>query len=303
MTDSFPRGFYGVALFDAYLMVDWSAASVPVRAENSIWLGLHRPGKRDRLENPTTRHAAQTRILELLRGEVEAGRRVLCGFDFAFAYPGDFMERLPADGNKRPWERAWRLIAELVQDDARNRNNRFEAASELNRRVGKGAGPFWGCPASRENRLLSMRKAKANKSGFREYRLTDRADTGAGKPQSAFKLAGAGSVGGQTLTGIPRVRAIRSARGLAGKTRVWPFETGLVAPRAPVVLAEVYPSMITVRPKNEVKDKAQVRDLARRFASLDEKDELAECFRGPRNATRREKETIRSREGWILGVR
>ena len=46
----------------------------------------------------------------------------------------------------------WDLLAQLVDDRDDNANNRFEVAAELNRRVGPGPGPFWGCPPAAARR-------------------------------------------------------------------------------------------------------------------------------------------------------
>ena len=47
------------------------------------------------------------------------------------------------------------------------------------------------------------------------------------------------------LTGLPALWRLRER--LAGAAAVWPFDTGLAAPEAPVVLAEVYPSLLAAR--------------------------------------------------------
>ena len=98
-------------LFDAYVMVDWSAAAVPRLGRDSIWLchlsrgfplrvrETHGPvaqrpegegPARERrrvgsgytlaIENLATRHEARDRLLTLLRAECRAGRAVLAGF-------------------------------------------------------------------------------------------------------------------------------------------------------------------------------------------------------------------------------
>ena len=62
----------------------------------------------------------------------------------------------------------------------------------------------------------------------RERRLIDEWMTGA---QPCWKLAYTGSVGSQSLTGIPVVRQLRDDPRWAGRARIWPFETGLTARR------------------------------------------------------------------------
>ncbi|HZD24707.1 MAG TPA: precorrin-8X methylmutase, partial [Alphaproteobacteria bacterium] len=80
-----------MSLFDAYLMVDWSAAARPVTGNDSIWLCLlrRRGGRLQRvaLDNLATRTAARARIEALLGRVVADGGRVLASFDFPNAYP------------------------------------------------------------------------------------------------------------------------------------------------------------------------------------------------------------------------
>ena len=118
-------------MFDAFVMVDWSAANVPRQGRDSIWICWHdRQG--ERLDNPPTRHRAQALLCELLTAALDRGERVLLGFDFPFGYPAGFAARLGLAGP--PWRALWDEIAHLVEDRPDNRNNRFAAAAVLNER-------------------------------------------------------------------------------------------------------------------------------------------------------------------------
>src|SRR5579883_3663274 len=85
-------------LFDAYLMLDWSAANAPKRGSDSIWFcHLVRGGGAlavEALENPPTRHAAHQRLRAILAANVAAGRRTLLGCDFPFGYARGLAARL-----------------------------------------------------------------------------------------------------------------------------------------------------------------------------------------------------------------
>jgi precorrin-8X/cobalt-precorrin-8 methylmutase len=122
--------------------------------------------------------------------------------------------------------------------------------------------------------------------------------------QPCWKLLGAGSVGGQALTGIPVVRALRDDPRWIGRARIWPFETGLQAPeQGAVVIAEVYPSLWAVSPADgETKDAAQVRSVARFFAESDRTGELAALFAGDPSLTREQRNRVETEEAWTLGV-
>ena len=134
-----------------------------------------------------------------------------------------------------------------------------------------------------------------------ERRLIDEYMIGA---QPCWKLLGAGSVGGQILTGIPVVRALRDDPRWRHEARIWPFETGLRAqPDGRLVMAEVYPSLWSVsRNEGEPKDAAQVRTVARFFAERDRAGELAAFFAGDPHLTREERACVETEEAWTLGV-
>ena len=131
-------------------MVDWSAANVPRLGRDSIWL-CRRDDDGENVVNTPTRHAARVLLTEWLAAARERGRRVLLGFDFPFGYPAGFAARLglvgPAMARGLGRDRA------LMVDDENNRNNRFDVAEALNRRISGGAFPFWGCPQHRTARI------------------------------------------------------------------------------------------------------------------------------------------------------
>jgi precorrin-8X/cobalt-precorrin-8 methylmutase len=286
-------------MFDAHVMVDWSAASVPRTGRDSIWVCWRGP-EGESLDNPPTRHAARTLLAERLAVSAARGERVLIGFDLPFGYPAGFAARLGLAGT--PWRAIWDEIARLVEDDQDNRNNRFAVAADLNRRVCDGAFPFWGCPTGRGGEFLGPKHHRRHETdGLAERRLIDRYMRNA---QPCWKLIGAGSVGGQVLTGIPVVRALRDDPRWREQARVWPFETGLRSPDgAGVVFAEVYPSLWAVAPENaEVKDAAQVRTVARYFAARDRAGELDGLFAGDPALTAAQRRPVESEEAWTLGV-
>jgi precorrin-8X/cobalt-precorrin-8 methylmutase len=296
------------ALFDAYVMVDWSAAGKPTRGKDSIWLchGRRVRGAVARLavENIPTRQAARSRLQALFAEERAAGRAVLAGFDFAFGYPDGLAACLRlADP---PWRALWDLLAAEIEDAADNRNNRFAVAARLNARISGGEGPFWGCPVGETRPCLAPRHHRRHDAlGLAERRL---ADTWLKGPQPVWKLAYTGSVGSQSLTGIPILRALRDDPDLGDGVRVWPFETGLRALRRAdtegrVVLAEIYPSLFAVRPRRgEVKDRAQVRAVVRHFAALDDAGTLGRLFAGDPALDANQRRLIEREESWILGV-
>jgi precorrin-8X/cobalt-precorrin-8 methylmutase len=286
-------------MFDTFVMVDWSAATVPRTGRDSIWICWHAKDG-ERLENPPTRHAAKSVLADWLAAAVERKERVLIGFDFPFGYPSGFAARLGLSGP--PWRAVWDEIAGLLHDSEENGNNRFQIAAEFNRRVSNGCFPFWGRPPGFDTPFLGSKHHRAHENGgLVERRLVDLHIPSA---QPCWKLLGAGSVGGQALTGIPIVRALRDDPRWVDRARIWPFETGLQAPeQGAVVIAEVYPSLWAVSPANgEPKDAAQVRSVARFFAETDRAGGLAALFAGDPSLTPEQRLRVETEEAWTLGV-
>ena len=196
----------------------------------------------------------------------------------------------------------WQCLADRIVDDSENRNNRFTVAEDLNKLLNDEAFPFWGNVREEERRYLRRRGRRPHgPQDLAEWRLCDsRGRT----TSSVWQLAGAGSVGSQVLTGIPRVWQLRCDPRLAMITHIWPFETGLTYDARPqIILAEVYPSfikpmMIAGRPK----DAGQVVAAARYFADLDDVGRLGALFSGGKGLSAAEKTVVEQEEAWILGV-
>jgi precorrin-8X/cobalt-precorrin-8 methylmutase len=296
-------------VFDLLVMVDWSSASTPARGRDSIWSAALdvASGQVDGPHNHPTRADAFAHLLEVL-GRAR-GRRVLVGCDFPYGYPeGTAL----AWGVAPSWRGVWALLDELVHDDERNRNDRFEVAAELNRRVGPGPGPFWGCPPAQAGPYLSTRKApgfphRGARVVLAEYRRTEQAmrDTRR-RVFSEWQLYGAGSVGGQALVGIPWLRRLVTAPELAGRSVVWPFTTGLVSdPTAgrddAIVHAEIWPGIVELDGSlHPVRDAAQVLGLCRHLAELDRAGHLGDLFAPP--VPEGHVAAVVREEGWILGA-
>ena len=179
-------------LFDAYVIVDWSAASLPRTGADSIWVHLV---ERDdagvihqRQVNPSTRHAASAFLADVLSDLVARDRITLVGCDFAFGYPAGFARRIA--GGASGWQGVWQEIERRIEDTEANENNRLDVAAYFNREVCGGAFPFWSCPRGNSDPAISPKKPRNyGPHTLAEFRLTERALRG---PKSVWQLYGAG---------------------------------------------------------------------------------------------------------------
>lgn len=293
-------------LFQAYVMVDWSAAAKPSSGADSIWIGVLKRNVRFQLayeaHNPSTRAEAEKILNNVLDELKRKDERVLLGLDFCLGFPRGTAAALKLKGDK-PWDAMLGFVAKEVKDKPDNANNRFQVGAKMNRLMTNSPFPFWGCPARDEQTMLSAKRPRDHGEGdLPEFRYVDTRLKGA---SSIWKLYYQGSVGGQSLTGMPMIKRMKDARGDA--FRLWPFETGWrqLTPAdlegTEVVATEIYPSMWDARPQQgEVKDEAQVRATAQHFATLDEKNQLAQLF-GPLKEDQR-RLAVEGEEGWALGA-
>ena len=286
--------------FDTFIAVDWSAASVPVKGANSIWISRRRAkpgGQGHRLLNFSTRFEAEAFLGREIERSQSEGTRLLMGFDFPFGYPQGFAARLVAQapangeaalnavGDTAPWRVIWRVFSALIEDDERNANNRFAVGAELNRWLGFDEGPFWGCP---------RQHAGPNLSPFRPatHILAERrlCEVPVPKSQPGWKLAYVGSVGSQGLMGIPVLERLRQRLGVM----VWPFEP--VPAEGPAqVFTELYLSLWPVPAMGgPCKDADQVSAMTAGWRRRP--DALARWL------TEAYPEEVRTEEGWVLGV-
>ena len=296
-------------LFNAYVIVDWSAASKPTTGSDSIWVGVLKRDVRFRMafesHNPPTRAAAETLIAGILDDRAKRSERTLLGVDFNLGFPRGLAAALKLPEETPPWLAVWNQLDRMVKDKADNTNNRFGVGSEINRRITGGPFPFWGVPPKDALTTLQPKKQRAHGTDdIPEFRHAELAAKGS---SPVWKLYYQGSVGGQSILGIPVVRRLKLARGEAFK--VWPFETGWKAlteaslAGVDVLAAEVYPSLFDAKPlPGEAKDLAQVRAVAEHLAKQDEAGKLGAMF-GPAKDTAADVVVDAEREeGWILGA-
>lgn len=299
-------------LFDAYIIVDWSAAAKPVMGANSIWVGIRARDARLKFQfssvNPKTRLDARAFIKEIAQKLIDRGDKLLIGFDFALGYPAGTADAIGLiENGTLPWQAMHNHLSTKVKERPDNSNARFALAAGMNYAMSKGPHPFWGTPKKDQASTLSMKKGEFGAKSFPpEHRIAERWIKANFKanPKSVWQLMGAGAVGSQALLGIPTVAYLRDA---LPDTRVWPFETGFKSfssddlENVSCVMAEIYPSTISVTQNaGEQPDQAQVRALAEHLQTLDSAGQLADAFGPPNTLSSREIDAITREEGWIL---
>lgn len=274
------------ALFDVHVVVDWSSAGKPKTGKDSIWIAAY-SDTAPQVINPATRATAIEALSAILDAATLKDQRVFMGFDFAFGYPQGFSKAL---GPQADWRDVWALIADEIVDGDDNSNNRFDTAAKLNAMF-ETDGPFWGNGLSRDIAGLPRKKP----TGWSDTLPANkrRAETCATNAQEVWKLSGAGSVGGQALTGIAQLEHLRQSR---NDLTIWPFQT--FGEGRGHVAAEVFPSLIDI-PKcgDQAHDKTQVETLARALRKLDLDGNLSAVMSSPQNSA-----DIVNHEASILGV-
>lgn len=277
--------------FDSHAIVDWSGGNDtgPRPRRDAIWMGLVRAGREMPPRYLRNRVEAEAALVALIEAELAAGRRLFIGFDFPFGYPAGFARRVAgADDALALWD--W--LAARIEDGPRS-NNRFDLAAAINARF-PGIGPFWFNGLKREIAHLPRRDTRTG-HGMAERRAVEMICRGA---FSCWQLGGAGSVGGQVLTGLPVLARLR--RRFAGQVAAWPFEPI----DAPVVLVEIWPGLIGRAVKRAeaaggIRDAHQVGLLARAVSRLPAERCDAMLAAGARGAST---EGGPPEEGWIMGV-
>lgn len=290
-----------------------------------------------------TRHEAIKHIAKFLAGEARARKRVLVGFDFAFGYPAGFAQTIEATTRREPSARGMRqwLYDKMLPDkkllDGEQpvvENNHFCVASCLNEavkvysnRIGRTSskpeqlweeimdGPFW----DGNNELRTVKKGDPHDPygqergkdwppfGFQRRRRTDEL----AKSRPVWQLTGSGSVGSQVLLGLPWLQHLYNRLLMDGlnpkNCGIWPFDHGDFFAKEPtkprIVIAEIYPSLITKGIGDMIPDRSQVVESARAFELLDTRSLLKDLFDLDSilvpSAT---KDAVTSEEGWILGT-
>jgi molybdopterin molybdotransferase len=269
--------------FSRVLAVDFSANATPKLGADSIWVAEGSPGARTRARNLSTRRELE----DVLESLTSRPGRSLVVIDVALGWPEGLAEL--ACGEPRRHEMA-ALLADLVLDGARNENNRFDVANELNARAGVAL--FWGHPHGRRYRHLSSTtrppRGLARWEGQHLRRL-ERACGGTIK--SPLQLYGNGSVGSQSMLAQAMFERLRR-RGVP--IGLWPYDGA----RAKVVVAEeFFARRLFDWPRGTVRDERQVRGCVAVMRPLLESGGGALVALGALGSSSRA--AVLAEEGWL----
>lgn len=289
-----------VGAFEEFIGIDWSGAKGP--ALPGIQIALAKPGKAAPELISPVRGKWWTRpmVLEWLTERMRA-RRVLVGFDFAFAYAHAdldcyFPETGPSVGDARS---LWSLVERVCRD-----------APEL-----YGA-PFYNREDLPFHRHFLTPRARGDLFTSRR-RLTEAACAAITWPHPVMKCVGAANVGTGSLAGMRLLEHLKSE--MDNHVAVWPFD----AVEGRSVLVEIFPRLYFKRAEvdpRDWRDRAALNRVLAHFGSgalpaswrparEDEPDALissaalralspqSEIWSTPMSIT-----AARQVEGWIFGV-
>jgi len=292
------------ARFDRALLVDWSGAATPTTGADSCWVAsgrIDRPGP-VRVANYATRRATMAALRRSLDAARRNEKRTLVAFDVSFGFSSGCADTLGLPGRPR-WRALWRALAERIEDDEHNRNNRFAVADAMNAACGTRV--FWGRPVGgRWEDLVHLPHREVDAPGLAPMplaRLRACEELAGPGVLSSWMLSGRGSVGGQVLTCLPYLE--RLVEELADDVAVWPFD-GPGDPGTAVVLAETWFGLWDwSAERHRVRDAKQVAGALKAIRALGP-DGLATLLDPPRLAALSpgRRAEVLDEEGWTLGV-
>ncbi len=267
--------------FASFAVVDWSSGNDrgTKPKKDAIWIGSVLGGVAQDAVYCRNRDVAHILLKNLIKGELAAGRRLMIGFDFPFGYPRGFAAAVT--GSSDPLA-LWQWIAKELQDTPKA-NNRFALAAKLNSFF-PGVGPFWFNGTRTDLPDLPRKGRDRYGHGLPERREVEARAKGS---FTCWQMGGAGSVGGQVMTGLAALHRLR--KDFPEKIAVWPFECD----SKPVHFVEIWPSLIDPIVKaadDPIRDRAQVRSLSRALHAL------------PPARLQAMLDVEAPEEGWILGL-
>ncbi len=235
--------------FDRYLFADYSGARSRSAQRGSIRLAAASREQRATLvQGRFCREELTDELLRQLRGATSRGERVIFGQDHQYGLPAALLAELGV--RQLPWRH---LLGVLVEGTYGERSPALGPPHEFGRSlnrwlVDQGSLPYFYSATKASMYGVPGRNPRSNDGTL--HRLTERcgARSGRGVPKTFNRIGDNGTVGGQTLVGLPQIdRLLQRCRSDSIRVAVWPFD-GLSLDRASYegahVMIEPYPTSL-----------------------------------------------------------
>jgi len=221
-----PRGGSRGALFSAYLFVDYSGASSVANQRKTIKIAYgegHQPAAV--IDGRFDRDSIVEFIVVRLKSASTRGLRVCLGLDHMYGIPQGLAREIGLS------EADWRSSLGSFLDGAYHPDappvvSPEQFGRELNRWLSnRGRLPyFWSATKATK---YGIPRTDPRASGSEAWRLTDRCKnvSGRGSPMPFNRLGDPGTVGGQSLFGMRKLREVMTAcKQVDVRLRFWPFD-------------------------------------------------------------------------------
>lgn len=300
-------------MFDVFISIDWSASGTPSPAKpsaNAIWLGYRDVGGKAYEKYFRTRYECLSFLRSTLHSAVDNSQKVMIGYDFNFGFPQGLASSMGYTDRETSWEFLWKYLHHHIEDSSDNRNNRFRVAHSINTLISNFPGPFYGTPTSQQTPNLASTGCPfpyhAPTSLLSSKRICEEATP---RSQPVWKLLGIGSVGSQTLVGIPALYSLWQDILLKQHTQIWPFTTNFQFPAINssdplIVHCELWPSIVPSHYLKDlpIKDQSQVEAVVSWLYDMQQRNTLSDLFTPPSSLSLSDIQTICCEEGWMIGA-
>jgi hypothetical protein len=216
------------AVFGAYLFIDYSGAETAEQQRRAIRIAYAEGSEPPRIvEERHDRATLVDFIIGRLQSAARRGLRVCFGQDHAFGIPIGFARELGIAHLR--WRESLEAFLDGTYDpDAPRFVDIRQFACEMNHwLVAQGHDSYFWSATKAEMYQLPARDPRRGGAKGCSYRLTDRcrSRSGRGNAKALNRLGDPGTVGGQSLLGMIRIRELLQRCRLLGiRLRCWPFD-------------------------------------------------------------------------------
>gem|GEM_PF-942363 len=242
-----PEAGFGMPLFHSYIFADYSGAADLGAQRNAIKLAYAENVSECKLiQEPLTRDTLVQKILEYLRTATAGNKRVCFGFDHQYGVPFGLLKEIGIA------ELSWRKILDVLVEGrgvpALQHPSTY--ARQFNEWCSKkGKPPYFYSSTKASSYGIPSRDPRKGEADTLS-RLTERCKSisGRGNPKPFNRVGDNGSVGGQTIMGLIKLRELLNkcqAEGISVKC--WPFDGLDIRSYSYVgchVLLEPYPAAV-----------------------------------------------------------